>query len=132
MSLRSGDNLAEKGACMLLIVDDSAFSRKATRLILERLGHQVEEAKDVPQALQLIATHDYQCVLTDLLMPGLTGMDLLERVRAISRVPVAVISCDVQQTTRQRCLNLGAVTVVHKPVDEAKITEMLSLVLASR
>ncbi|MFN8609637.1 MAG: response regulator [Vulcanimicrobiota bacterium] len=117
---------------MLLIVDDSAFSRKATRLILERLGHQVEEAKDVPQALQLIATHDYQCVLTDLLMPGLTGMDLLERVRAISRVPVAVISCDVQQTTRQRCLNLGAVTVVHKPVDEAKITEMLSLVLASR
>lgn len=117
---------------MLLIVDDSAFSRKATRMILERLGHQVEEAKDVPQALELIETREYEAVLTDLLMPGLTGMDLLERVPAISRVPVAVVSCDVQQTTRQRCLNLGAVTVVHKPVDEAKISQALSLVLAPR
>ncbi|MBS2033345.1 response regulator [bacterium] len=117
---------------MLLIVDDSAFSRKATRLILERLGYEVEEAKDVPQALELIASREYQCVLTDLLMPGLTGMDLLERVRAISRVPVAVISCDVQQTTRDRCLKLGALSVVHKPVDETKLSQLLSLVLAPR
>jgi len=117
---------------MLLIVDDSAFSRKTTRILLERLGHQVEEAKDVPHALELIATRTYQCVLTDLLMPGLTGIDLLERVRQLSRVPVAVVTCDVQQTTRQRCLDLGAVTVVNKPVDEARLAEALEIVLAPR
>ena len=117
---------------MLLIVDDSAFSRKATRIILERLGHQVEEAKDVPQALELIGTRDYQCVLTDLLMPGLTGFDLLEKVRHLSRVPVAVVTCDVQQTTRQRCLELGAVMVVNKPVDEAKLAKAIEVVLARR
>ena len=117
---------------MLLIVDDSAFSRKATRMILERLGHQVEEAKDVPQALELIATRDYQCVLTDLLMPGLTGFDLLERACKLSRVPVAVVTCDVQQTTRQRCLQLGAATVVNKPVDETKLAQAIELVLAQR
>lgn len=117
---------------MLLIVDDSAFSRKATRIILERLGHQVEEAKDVPQALDLIATREYQCVLTDLLMPGLTGFDLLEKVRHLSRVPVAVVTCDVQQTTRQRCLDLGAVMVVNKPVDETKLAKAIEVVLARR
>lgn len=101
-------------------------------MILERLGQQVEEAKDVPQALDMIANRDYQCVLTDLLMPGLTGFDLLDKVRQFSRVPVAVVTCDVQQTTRQRCLDLGAVTVVNKPVDETKLAKAIEIVLASR
>lgn len=117
---------------MLLIVDDSAFSRKTTRIILERLGHQVEEASDVVRALEMIANRDYQCVLTDLLMPGLTGFDLLLHVRKVSQVPVAVVTCDVQQTTRQRCLELGAAAVVNKPVDDAKLSSVLEAVLAPR
>lgn len=45
-------------------------------------------------------------------------------------MPVAVVTCDVQQTTRKRCLELGAVTVVSKPVDDAKLAEALEMVLA--
>lgn len=117
---------------MILIVDDSAFSRKATRKIFERLGHPVAEADGVSQALSMLAEQDYQFVLTDLLMPELDGFDLLAKVDQVRRVPVAVLTCDVQHSNVQRCMDLGAVAVIHKPVDEAKLAEVIELVLAAR
>ncbi len=117
---------------VILIVDDSAFSRKATRNTLEKLGFQIEEASDGEAALVKLGQTHYDCVLTDLLMPGMSGLDLLDRIRSVMEIPVIVVTSDIQTTTLQLCMDKGAVTVVNKPVDASKLSQALALALPER
>ena len=116
---------------MFLVVDDSAFSRKATRQTLQRLGYDVQEASDVPAALQMLGSLSFECVVTDLLMPGLSGLDLLDRMNGTWSTPVVVLTSDVQTSTLQRCLEKGARTVVNKPVSEDKLKGALAVALGA-
>ncbi len=101
----------------ILIVDDSAFQRDNLRYLLQLDNHIVLEAKNGREGLEKIAAHAPDCVLLDIMMPELDGWDVLEALRKRgARVPVIMLIADIQESTRQKCLERGAVAVMHKPV----------------
>ncbi len=90
----------------VLVVDDDAEVREVVRRALERLGVEVLEAADGRQALALVASHDPQLVLLDLMMPELDGFGFLEELRrdeAHQDLPVVVLTAkDLSEADRRR------------------------------
>ncbi len=100
----------------ILVVDDSWVARLGMNKLLVSLGHEVVEAQDGSQALELIRQNPPQVVFLDLLMPGLDGFGVLEALaQQNSLVPVFVLSADIQETTLQKCRELGAKGTLPKP-----------------
>jgi CheY-like chemotaxis protein len=112
---------------LILIVDDALLSRSMVRKILTGLGHTTIEAKDGKQALSMIQEHKPDCVCLDMLLPELNGIQVLEKLREENNsIPVIMITADTQETTRQKCLDLGAITVFNKPVKADQLIPILN------
>ncbi|BFI96942.1 MAG: hypothetical protein RSP_24520 [Rhodanobacter sp.] len=75
----------------LLVVDDDAAERTALRNLLRQEHVEIDEAASAEQALEQIAGNAYDCIVLDLGLPGLSGLDLLERLAAAGSVPPVVI-----------------------------------------
>jgi CheY-like chemotaxis protein len=74
------------------------------------------EARDGISGLKAITTRAPDCVISDMLMPGMDGQKFLMALRNSNiRVPVIILTADVQEKTRNECLELGAVDVLYKP-----------------
>ncbi len=74
------------------------------------------EATDGLQCLTMLMASRPDCLILDLLMPELTGYQVLATLRERQLdVPAIVVTADVQATSRQRCLELGAIAVINKP-----------------
>lgn len=114
----------------VLIIDDSRFQRGLIRRAVEAAGHEVVEATDghagLAQALEVAP----DVVLMDLVMPGIDGLELLALFgeRGLT-APVVVLTSDVQDTTRARCLDLGAAAFVNKPVQDVELRAVIDDVL---
>ena len=106
----------------ILVVDDSGFQRKKTCRILHRAGYESVEAADGALGLAAIVEHEPDLVVTDLNMPNMTGMELLEALQEQGTdVPVVVVTSDVQEVTREECMERGAAEVLGKPVSEDRL-----------
>ncbi len=104
----------------ILIVDDSWFQRMNIRELLADDNLKLMEAGTGEDALRLINETSFDCMLLDLMMPGMDGFEVLEEMGKMVNVPpVIVISADVQNTTRERCLSLGARQLINKPLTPA-------------
>lgn len=102
---------------LILIVDDSKTSRAYARAILTSAGHEVMEATDGEQALDRMADHPPDCIVLDLLMPGLSGIELMEVLGGRAEpTPIVVLTSSVEETVRERCMRLGARAFVNKPI----------------
>ena len=111
----------------LLIADDSIFQRKGLGRIAQSLGFDVLEASDGRQCLELLREHSPEALLLDLNMPGMHGLDVLQAMRDEGlESTVVVISADIQATTRQRCMALGAHDILYKPFDQQTLHQVLS------
>jgi two-component system, response regulator, stage 0 sporulation protein F len=99
----------------ILVVEDSWLTRRVICKILRAEGYETWEASSGPEALELLETQTPDCMLLDLLMPDMEGREVLQalRERGIT-VPVIVITADIQSTTREECMELGALAVIHK------------------
>ena len=116
----------------ILIVDDSAFQRNNVRFILKSGGHVVAEASNGREALEVAAARAPDCILLDIMMPELDGWEVLEVMRERDlRIPVIMLIADVQNSTRQKCLDLGAAAVLHKPADKDQLLELIGTILSS-
>ena len=101
---------------LILLIDDSNFSRSLTGKIVKNAGHELMEAEDGISGLKAITTRTPDCIISDMLMPGMDGHKFLLAVRNSNiKVPVIILTADVQEKTRTDCLDLGAVAVLHKP-----------------
>ena len=97
-----------------------------TTLVLDRAlteyGHGVDSASDGPMALELAASGVYRLVLLDLALPGDDGMEVLRRmIAARPEQEVMVLSAQSEVETKVRCLDIGAVDYVTKPVSLAEL-----------
>jgi len=114
----------------ILVVDDSSFQRKHLRKILEALGHQVLEASDGNEGVAEACKSLPDLILSDLLMPTADGFSLLEKMRNRGgKIPILVVSSNVQTSARERCTELGAKGFVSKPVQAKALTEALGDIL---
>jgi CheY-like chemotaxis protein len=77
----------------ILCVDDENIPRTLRKLILEKQGYEVIVASSAMEALEILETNCFDLVLTDQMMPGMTGTDLTKRIKsATPRMPVIIIS----------------------------------------
>jgi CheY-like chemotaxis protein len=108
----------------IAIVDDSAFMRGLIARTLRRVVPDAElhEFADPVEALKLMPALAPEIITLDLLMPGLNGLDFLRRAKR-RKLParIVVISADVQESVKKKCLAAGAHAFVEKPVTVAKL-----------
>lgn len=101
---------------MILIVEDSKIQRSRLKSSLEGAGFPVMEAENGQEALKLISTSSPTAIVTDLLMPVMDGVEMIEELKRLNcAIPILVITADIQETTKKKCQDLGVVAFVNKP-----------------
>ncbi len=101
----------------LLVVDDQDIVRLALGRILKRSGYQVREAGSAFAALEVLQQHPVDLVLSDVIMPGMNGLELVKALRP--RIPdtsVLMVSGMDDLDMAMDCLNMGAFSYVMKPI----------------
>ncbi|WP_017296150.1 response regulator transcription factor [Geminocystis herdmanii] len=112
---------------LILIVDDALLSRSMVKKIVKNLGHSTIEAKDGEEALSKIEQEKPDFVCLDMLIPKLNGIEVLQKLQEENcSIPVVMITADTQETTRQKGLELGAISVLNKPVKAEILKELIN------
>jgi len=115
----------------LLIVDDDRNVCRVLQGLLEEAGHEVRVAKDVDSATTLLGDYDPAVVITDLKMPGKSGLDLLSWMRQNRpAVPVLMITAHGDIETAVKAMKSGAHDFITKPFDEDELMNSLSKALS--
>jgi len=108
----------DKGA--FLLVDDDPANRDMLSRRLSRKGHRVTCTADGRQALALLEASDFDVVLLDIEMPGLSGLEILRAIRAkfgAFKVPVIMVTAHDVSSEIVRALDMGANDYITKPID---------------
>jgi DNA-binding NtrC family response regulator len=102
----------------ILVVDDKEMLRDSVGATLTRAGMNVRTADGAEQALESIAQQRPDCVVTDLKMPGMTGIELLAKVRQIDEdMPVILMTAFATVETAVKAMKLGAFDYLTKPFE---------------
>ena len=100
----------------ILIVDDEKGIRKSLRLYLEGIGFAVEEARDGDEALDMLVMDDFFLCLTDITMPGMSGIELLEHIKKTAReTEVVLITGHMEIDYAIEAIKQGAFDYFKKP-----------------
>jgi len=109
----------------VLLVEDTEMNRQLARILLTKLGWEVDEAHDGSQALDALAVAAYDLVLMDCMMPVMDGYEACVRLRAreaalgLPRTPVIALTASAIDGDRERCLAAGADDYLTKPFTAA-------------
>lgn len=112
----------------VLVVDDEPQITRVLRTVLTGQGYQVRTAGEGESALEDFAEWRPELVITDLYMPHMDGVELCRRIRAVSTVPIIVLSVKGEERTKVEALDSGADDYVTKPFG---IDELLARVRAA-
>jgi two-component system, OmpR family, KDP operon response regulator KdpE len=99
----------------ILLVEDDPNTRKLVRVNLQKRGYTVSEAEDSHRALALFQKTSVDLVLLDLVLPGLSGVDICAWIRARSDVPIIILSARLEEDLKVAALDAGADDYVTKP-----------------
>jgi DNA-binding NtrC family response regulator len=106
----------------ILIVDDKEMMRDSLSLAMARAGHKAVTTGDPSEAPALVRQHRPACVITDLKMPKMDGIELLQKIRAESPdVPVVLMTAFATIGTAVQAMRLGAFDYVQKPFESEEI-----------
>lgn len=110
----------------ILVVDDEAVLRMLIVDSLEDLGHPIDEADNGFDALDLINTVDYDVILLDYMMPGMTGIDLLEKVdKSLENTSVVMLTAKTQDKDQQRADEAGVDVFMKKPFSPIELYHLV-------
>ncbi|HQN98211.1 MAG TPA: sigma-54 dependent transcriptional regulator [Bacteroidales bacterium] len=101
----------------ILVVDDERAIRKTLREILEYEKYSVDEAQNGQEAIEKVQSNDYDVVLCDIKMPGIDGIEVLEKVQEQGETPVIMISGHGTIDTAVEAIKKGAFDYISKPLD---------------
>ncbi len=116
----------------ILIVDDVTPIRDIVVSILRKRGHRVFEAKAGDEALAIAQTKKVHMVLTDVNMPGMDGISMIKRMRAIENydtVPILVLAKDAKDANVEQAKAAGAIDWFPKPFTEEALVNKVNQVL---
>src|SRR5437762_13269007 len=99
----------------VLVVDDEPQITRVLRTVLSSQGYQVRVAAEGETALSNFTEWRPELVITDLYMPRMDGVELCRRIRAVSAVPIIVLSVKGEERTKVEALDSGADDYVTKP-----------------
>jgi DNA-binding response OmpR family regulator len=99
----------------ILLVDDEEAVQKLLTYPLERDGYRVVQARDGDEALQLFDEHAVDLVVLDVMLPRLDGLEVCKRLRAVSHVPIIMLTARDDEVDKVLGLELGADDYITKP-----------------
>jgi CheY-like chemotaxis protein len=119
----------------LLVVDDNELNRDMLSRRLERKGYTVDVAEDGYKALEQVGQTTYDLILLDIMMPGISGIDVLEELRktyTIMQLPIIMATAKTDGATIVQTLQLGANDYVTKPLQFAEVLARVETQLSIR
>jgi len=125
--------MVEDGGRVVCVVDDDASLRRSLRNLLMSVGYRVETFQSAEAFLDSVHHENTGCLVLDLRMTGMNGLDLLRHLAATgSRIPVIILTAHGDDETRQRSLQAGAVAFLTKPFQSATLLDAVRTALAAR
>jgi len=116
----------------ILIADDEPDILDAVAYALEAEGYEVERVADGEAALQLAQRQEFDLVLLDVLMPGLSGTEVCRRLRVDSIVPIVMLTAKDAEVDRVLGLEVGADDYITKPFSIAELVGRVHAILRRR
>lgn len=114
----------------IMVVDDSAMSRRALRRILESGNYSVVEAEDGMAALEKYFLEKPDLVMLDMLMKGMYGLEVLTKLREMDKdARVVIVSADIQHSTREMVKEAGAIDFINKPFAAESVLNIVARIL---
>ncbi|MBI4820531.1 MAG: response regulator transcription factor [Deltaproteobacteria bacterium] len=113
----------------ILAVDDDPHIREVVRFALESAGHLVDSAENGKDALRIAAERAPDLVVLDIVMPGMDGIELCQRIRAASTVPVLFLSAKDDEIDRVIGLEVGGDDYVTKPFGTRELVSRVKAML---
>ena len=116
----------------VLITDDSLLQRRTLSAIVADAGHEVDTACNGQEAIEKIQATPPDCLLLDMLMPVMDGVQVLEQLESQGvKLPVIVLTADVQDWLKDRCLELGVKAFLNKPVKQDQLQQALEHIFSA-
>lgn len=128
--------LPEARALSVLVVDDNAANRRVVSAMLEALGLQVELADDGPAAIAAFGAREFDIVLMDIQMPGMSGVEAAQRMnedrarRRRAPVPIVALTANVMTHQVESYLAAGMCGVIAKPIELDRLVSGIEGALA--
>jgi len=111
----------------ILIVDDSMFQRRVLGDMLADNNFEVIQGKNGKEGIELFKNESPAIVLQDLLMPDISGIEVIKELKKLSEnVKIIVLSADIQQSVKEECENLGVIRFLNKPAKEKELIEIIN------
>jgi two-component system, LuxR family, response regulator FixJ len=118
---------------MIFILDDDEGVRDSLRLLLKCEGLEAREFASCREFLDADGGAEGDCLILDVHMPGMSGIELLETIRRRGdMLPVIVLSGRIDTTTRNRACAAGALAVVEKPYQAEEVLDLVRLAMDQR
>ena len=138
-TIRQGEALPPSGAFdltempVIFIIDDDPSMRTAIHNLLRSLGYEVQVHASAEAFLQSGPSVQPWCIITDVRMPGMSGVELQTRLRSGgSDVPFVFITAVPEEADSARAFSDGALCFLTKPVDEDALIQCLEMAVARR
>jgi putative nucleotidyltransferase with HDIG domain len=132
-SQAAGGSMTASGPARILVVDDEAVVGELLVQVLQRAGHEAVSAVNGLQALDLLAAQQPDLMVTDLRMPGMGGMELVEHSRALHPdLDIMVLTAHATLESAIQALKLGAQDYIIKPFDVRDLTDKVNRCLTER
>lgn len=115
------------------VVDDDLSYREAMAALITSFGFAVRTYDSAAAFLSDPGASALQCLVLDVRMPGMTGLDLQRRLATQDRrIPIIFLTAELDDRTHARALNDGALAVLEKPCDQAVLLKHIKLALKIR
>ncbi len=115
---------------LVAIIDDQEDMRGSLETLVEHIGYRACLFESAQAFLDRPDAAEAQCIISDVQMPGITGLDLCRRLAAVGdRRPVILVSAFATEAMRRRALAAGALCLLAKPIDTDAFIVLLRQVL---
>jgi FixJ family two-component response regulator len=127
------ENNAVAAATRISIVDDDASMREAIKTLISSFGLSVDEFLSAEDFLKSDRAQVFDCLILDVRMPGLDGLELQRRLIAANiAIPIVFITAHYSEDQRRKAMDAGAVAFLRKPFTEQELLDAIDASLAIR
>ncbi len=118
---------------LISVVDDDESIRRTTTFLIESFGFRAAAFESAESFLKSVQLHDTSCLLVDVQMPGMNGLELQSELTAAGRgIPIIFITAYENRDARRQAIKAGAVAFLAKPFNDEELLRAVRLALAAR
>jgi len=132
----SKDQTLDLTGIRLLLAEDDRVNQIAASKLLEKRGYAVDCAGDGNEVLEMLSKDDYDCILMDIQMPGMDGIDATKAIRSSKdlgdkgNIPIIALTAHAMAGDREKFIDVGMNDYISKPVEIDQLEEVLCRVMA--